>query len=102
MVTARRGQRRDAHQAHDAHDAHDTHVSDDARLGGAPPTRGSRIATAALVIAFLGVLFVLFVTDRVLARSADDPRLRVAIWVVGLAALGALVVGLAHERRLTR
>jgi signal transduction histidine kinase len=94
-----------------------------------PPRRttGSRLATAALAIAFCGVLGNLWATERAIAhaeaarralaatqptRGADAPvtirsssdlsRLRLGAWCLGFAALGSVAVGLAHERRLTR
>jgi signal transduction histidine kinase len=77
-----------------------------------PSGRGSRLATVALVVAFVAVLVTLVCADRALVRSelvagsvldgVSDATLRAAIWTIGLAALIALVFGLAHERRLTR
>src|SRR5438067_10049660 len=95
------------------------------------PSAGSRVATAALVVAFVGVIVLLFCADRAVVRAAvvraavvraavvraaaivpagvdsivpgvSDRVLRAAMWTIGLTALGALVIGLAHERRLTR
>jgi adenylate cyclase len=83
---------------------------EDARIGPLPP-KGSRLATAALVVAFVGVLGVLYFADRAIAHGElasrtrgylDNTGMRIAIWAIGLTALGALVIGLAHERRLTR
>jgi len=80
----------------------------------ARPVIGSRAATAALVVAFVGVLVVLLCADRaIVIANAHAPTddlvdgvsnrvLRAAMWTIGLTALGALVIGLAHERRLTR
>ena len=94
-----------------------------------PPRRtaGSRLATAALAIAFGGVLGGLWATERAIgeadaARRAlaasrnptiaampdgtpsdnDLARLRLGAWCLGFAALGSVAVGLAHERRLSR
>jgi signal transduction histidine kinase len=77
---------------------------------GTLPAKGSRFATLALVIAFIGVMCVLFGADRALVHAAAagdasylaDPELRISIWAIGVLSLAALVVGLAHERRLTR
>jgi len=84
---------------------------------GAPPSTGSRAATVALVVAFVGMIVVLLCADRaiVIAEYArvdaavgsivtgiTDEVVRAAMWTIGLTSLGALVIGLAHERRLTR
>jgi signal transduction histidine kinase len=80
----------------------------------ARPVIGSRLATVALVVAFCGVIVVLLCADRaIVIANAHAPTddlvdgvsnrvLRAAMWTIGLTALGALVIGLAHERRLTR
>ena len=80
--------------------------------GGTLPPKGSRFATLALFIAFIGITCVLFGADRALVRGAEaartggyyvvEPELRISIWAAGVLSLMALVVGLAHERRLTR
>ncbi|MGZ9193362.1 MAG: sensor histidine kinase [Gemmatirosa sp.] len=88
-----------------------------------PPRRstGSRLATAALAIAFCGVIGNLWATERAIAHaeaarrdvSAVQParaalsnhdlaRLRLGAWCLGFAALGSVAVGVAHERRLSR
>ncbi len=92
-----------------------------------PPrlSRGSRLATAALAIAFVGVIGQLWVTDSALKLAAearvqsgapavpgppppdaalnqDLENLRTSAWLFGFAALGAVVAGLMHERRLAR
>ncbi|GLC24565.1 sensor histidine kinase [Roseisolibacter agri] len=96
-----------------------------------PPRRttGSRLATAALAIAFGGVLGGLWATERAIGHAADARRalaasrsptdavvssadgassgddlwrLRLGAWCLGFAALGSVAVGLAHERRLSR
>ncbi len=94
-----------------------------------PPRRtsGSRMAAAALAIAFGGVLGGLWATERAsgpadvggralwaernptIAAAPDDAptdddlaRLRLGAWCLGFAALGSVAVGLAHERRLSR
>jgi signal transduction histidine kinase len=97
---------------------------------GEPPraSRGSRLATAALGIAFVGVLGCLWVTEsslRIAERTREeqlaagapgaalDPAtaaainrdlesLRSSAWLFGFAALGAVIAGLMHERRLAR
>ena len=57
------------------------------------PGPGSRVATVALVVAFVGVLVVLVSADRALAgRDPDfpvlvgvtDARLRVSVWITGI------------------
>ena len=91
-------------------------------------SRGSRLATAALAIAFVGVIGQLWVTDSALRAAAearlqsgtqvapgapgtsmpdaalnqDLESLRTSAWLFGFAALGAVVAGLMHERRLAR
>jgi signal transduction histidine kinase len=88
-------------------------------------SRGSRLATAALAIAFVGVIGQLWVTDNALKLAAearehmvaqvapgastpdaalnrDLESLRTSAWLFGFAALGAVVAGLMHERRLAR
>ena len=92
-------------------------------------SRGSRLATAALAIAFVGVIGELWVTDRALSEAVqarehagervvsaapgtpeaadaalnqDLESLRTSAWLFGFAALGAVAAGLMHERRLAR
>jgi signal transduction histidine kinase len=87
-------------------------------------TTGSRLATAALAVAFCGVIGNLWATERAIelaqdarvrvasidARAAtpvvpsegDLGRLRLGAWLLGFAALGSVAVAVAHERRLSR
>jgi signal transduction histidine kinase len=41
-------------------------------------------------------------TGELVGGDDDLSRLRVSVWLLGFATLGAVAVGLAHERRLTR
>ena len=78
----------------------------------APLSAGSRVATAALAVAFVVVIVVLLCADRAIVTASplvgaivpgvQDHVLRAGMWTIGLTALGALVIGLTHERRLTR
>ncbi|AHG88683.1 ATP-binding region ATPase domain protein [Gemmatirosa kalamazoonensis] len=78
----------------------------------APLSAGSRVATAALAVAFVVVIVVLLSADRAIVTASPvvgaivpgvkDTVLRAGMWTIGLTALGALVIGLTHERRLTR
>ena len=65
--------------------------------------RSSRLATAALALAFVLLVAGLWVGDRALSGQLEpSPRLRLAIWAIGLPALAAVAFVLAHERRLAR
>lgn len=96
-------------------------------------SRGSRLATVALGIAFVSVLGCLWVTESSLRIAADarqqlvaerlgpsgspgagpDPAVvttatrdledvRSSAWLFGFGAIGAVIAGLMHERRLAR
>jgi len=63
------------------------------------PVRFSSLALAA-VVGF--VVAVLYIADRELVRSSDDPTLRIGVWTLGLVTLGTLALAVAHERRQAR